>query len=126
MYNVTIEKQELEQLTLAERNGLYNYIIENADSINRKLRECIDLERENIINYENIRKLEQLLAKYEQNAEIKEIGKDYSDLERKADYDDVQRINKELEQIKENASHLFEIKKQNLYYKNQFLYLEKE
>ena len=114
MYNVTIEKQELEQLTLAERNGLYNYIIENADSINRKLRECIDLERENIINYENIRKLEQLLAKYEQNAEIKEIGKDYSDLERKADYDDVQRINKELEQIKENASHLFEIKKQNL------------
>ena len=114
IYNVTIEKQELEQLTLSERNGLYNYIVENAGSINRKLRECIDLERENIINYENIRKLEQLLAKYEQNAEIKEIGKDYSDLERKADYDDIQRINKELEQIKENASKLFEIKKQNL------------
>ena len=113
-YNVTLEKQELDQLTLSERNGLYNYIIENAGLINRKLRECIELENENVTNYENIRKLEQLLSKYEHNAEIKELGKDYSDMERKADFDDMNRINKELNQIKENVANLFEIKKQNM------------
>lgn len=130
-YDVFLEKQELEQLTEAERNGLYNFIIENADSINVKLQYCMKLEEENIINYENIRKLEQLLSKYESKTELKENEKDYTDSEREADLDDINRINTELNEIKLKVSKLFEIRKENINYitnwkKNVVVYLMAE
>jgi len=130
-YDVFIEKQELEQLTEAERNGLYNFIIENADSINAKLQYCMKLEEENITNYENIRKLEQLLSKYEAKSELKEAGKDYSDSEKQADLDDINRINNELNEIKIKVSELFELRKECINYittwkKNIVVYLMAE
>lgn len=118
IFNINIEKQQLDNLTEAQRKGLYSYIIDNAPSINKKLDECVKLENENSINYENIRKLEQLLSKYENSIEEKEIGKNYSDIDREADFDDIKRINKELEELKKISSNLFEMKKENISFIN--------
>lgn len=111
IYNIELEKQELDELTDNERNGLYNYILENSFSINRRLDECITLEKENTINFENIRKLEQLLAKYETSSDDEE--KDENDIN-KRDYDDIDRITKELEELKNLSANMFEIRKQNI------------
>ena len=110
-YNITLEKQNLQQLSEEDREGLYNYIIDSADSINYKLRRCLELEKENLDNYENIRKLEQLLSRYDSIIEEKEESKDYSESERKADLDDINRINKELDELKSIATDVFEDRK---------------
>ena len=112
-YSVSIENQELEEIPENERQAILKYILDDADSINDKLSEIIRLQNENTINYENIRKLEQLLAKYDNEIEKKEIYKDYSESERQADLDDIQRITKELELLKENISRVFDIIKED-------------
>ena len=110
IYNIQLEKQELEELTDRERNGLYDFVLENAYSIERKLEECIDLEEANIVNFENIRKLEQLLNKYENSDEPKEEETNYiSEVE-----DDVLRISRELDELKEKSNELFEKRKENI------------
>ncbi len=114
IYNVKLEKQELEELTDRERNGLYDFILENAYSIERKIEECIELEEDNIINFENIRKLEQLLNKYENNDEQNdEEAENINEVE-----DDVLRISKELEELKQKSNELFEKRKQNIEFIN--------
>lgn len=118
IYNIELEKQELEKLTDKERYGLYNYILENSYLIKRKLMECISLEKENTINFENIRKLEQLLVKYENSVEEKESDSEYSDIKRQTDYDDIERINKELEELKQITTNIFEIRKDNINFIN--------
>ena len=118
IFSVELEKQVLDNLTENQRKGLYSYIVDNSSLINKKLDECIKLERENSINYENIRKLEQLLAKYENAIEEKEIGKNYSDIDREIDLDDVKRINKELDELKKISSDIFEMKKENINFVN--------
>ena len=110
-YHVKLEKQELEELSEQERMGLYHYIVDNANSVNRRLQECLALEKENAVHYENMRKLEQLLSKYELTAERKENEKDYPETERRADLDDIERINKELNELKEVASEIYQIRK---------------
>lgn len=118
IFSVELEKQVLDNLTENQRKGLYSYIVDNSSLINKKLDECIKLERENLVNYENIRKLEQLLAKYENAIEEKEIGKNYSDIDREIDLDDVKRINKELDELKKISSDIFEMKKENINFVN--------
>lgn len=118
VYNILLEKQELEELTDRERFGLYNYILDNSYLIKRKLEECIELEKENAINFENIRKLEQLLVKYENSAEEKETNEEYSDIDRQSDYDDIERINKELEELKQITTNVFEKRKDNINFVN--------
>ena len=112
-YSVSIENQELEEIPENERKAILKYILDDADSINDKLSEIIRLQNENTVNYENIRKLEQLLAKYDNEIEKKEIYKDYSESERQADLDDIERINKELDLLKENVSRVFDIIKED-------------
>ena len=112
-YSVTIENQELEEIPETERQAILKYILDTADSINDKLSEIIRLQNENTINYENIRKLEQLLVKYDNEVEKKEIFRDYSESERQADLDDIARINKELNLLKENVSRIFDIIKED-------------
>ncbi len=114
-YNLEIEKQELDKLTDDERNGLYDYILSNTYSINQRLEECIRLEKENTLNFENIRKLEQLLAKYENNNEDLEIDEDSIN---EKDYDDIERISKELEELKNLSTNMFEIRKKNIEFVN--------
>ena len=110
-YHVKLEKQELEELLEEERIGLYHYIVDNANSVNRRLQECLALEKESAVHYENMRKLEQLLSKYELTAERKEAQKDYPETERRADLDDIERINKELDELKSITSEIYQIRK---------------
>lgn len=114
-YNLEIEKQELDELTDDERNGLYDYILSNTYSINQRLEECIRLEKDNALNFENIRKLEQLLAKYENSMEDSEFDEDSID---EKDYDDIERISKELEELKILSTNMFEVRKQNIEFVN--------
>ena len=118
VYDIELEKQELDELTERERNGLYSYILENSYSIKKKLEECITLEQDNVTNFENIRKLEQLLSKYETEIEEKENLDDYSDIEREEDLDDIERITKELNDLKNTSTTLFEVRKEHINFIN--------
>ena len=113
-YNVELEKQFLDELNERERNGLYQYILENAYYIKKKIVECIDLEKENAVNFENIRKLEQLLSKYETELEEKEDSEEKD----KIDYDDIERITHELKELKKVSTSLFEVRKDNINFIN--------
>ena len=118
IYDMEIEKQTLEELSERERNGLYTYILENCYSINRKLTECISLENENAVNYENIRKLEQLLASHEATMEEKEASGNYPEKERNDDIDNLERIARELDDLKVLSTDLFEIRKEHINFVN--------
>ena len=118
IYDVELEKQTLEELSERERNGLYSYILENCYSINRKLSECISLENENAVNYENIRKLEQLLANHEAIMEEKEASGNYSDKERNDDIDNLERIARELDDLKVLSTDMFEARKEHINFVN--------
>ena len=117
-YDVEIEKQELEELKENERKGLYSYILENSYSIHRKIEECILLEKDNASNFENVRKLEQLIAKKEADVEEKEISGTYTDKDREDDIDDVKRITRELNQLKDLSTSIFEERKEKINFIN--------
>ena len=116
IYNIELEKQVLDELNERERSGLYQYILENAYYIKKKIVECIELEKENAINFENIRKLEQLLSKYETEIEEKEESDDIAKDD--IDYDDIERITHELKELKNLSTSLFEVRKENINFIN--------
>ena len=114
VYNMELERQELQELSDSERFGLYSYILENAYLVEKKLKECVKLDKENEINYENIRKLEQLLIKYENTVEDEEIDTEDSNISSETDYDTIERINRELNELKEITTNIFETRKENI------------
>lgn len=116
IYNIELEKQTLDELSDRERAGLYQYILDNAYYIKKKIVECIELEKENAINFENIRKLEQLLSKYETELEEKEDSEDMAKDD--IDYDDIERITHELKELKSLSTSLFEVRKENINFIN--------
>ena len=111
VYNVIIEKQKLEELSEPERKALYTFILQSTDAIDGMLEECVGIEIANVESNENIRKLELLLSKYADQAERKEIAKDYPDTERREDLEDIDRINSEIKKIKNEIEDGFEKKK---------------
>ncbi len=117
-YKVSIEKQTLDELTDKEREGLLGYILENSYSIKRKLEECINLESENTTNYENIRKLEEVLSNLETEQEEKESSKDYTAEQRAEDAKDIERVERELNQLKNITNNVFEVRKENINFIN--------
>lgn len=118
VYSLDLEKQNLEELSERERNGLYSYILDNCYSINRKLLECITLEEDNAANYDNIRKLEQLLASHESVMEEKEASGNYPDKERNEDIDNLERIARELDELKVLSTDMFEVRKEYINFVN--------
>lgn len=111
IYNMYLEKQELVKMSKEEKTGLYTYLVTNADLVNEKLQKCIEIEKENSKNYENIRKLEQLSNKYESELEKKEsLGID--EQTKKEELENIDRVNRELDNLKENATTLFQTKKE--------------
>ena len=118
VYSLDLEKQNLEELSERERNGLYSYILDNSYSINRKLLECITLEEDNATNYDNIRKLEQLLASHEAIMEEKEATGNYPDKERDEDIDNLERIARELDDLKVLSTDMFEVRKEHINFVN--------
>ncbi len=111
IYNMYLEKQELVKMSKEEKKGLYTYLVTNADLVNEKLQKCIEIEKENSKNYENIRKLEQLSNKYESELEKKEsLGID--EQTKKEELENIDRVNRELDNLKENATTLFQTRKE--------------
>lgn len=111
VYNLILDKQKLEELSEVERKGLYTYILQNTDEIEKNLNECVRIENKNDESYENIRKLEQLLLKYEDQSERKELAKDYPETERREDLEDIERITNEISKIKDEIDMNFDKKK---------------
>lgn len=114
LYDITIENQELDRLPKKEKDDLYNDIIEKADTVAVKLQACIELDNENAIHYENIRKLEQLLAKHNFTMEQDDYEKDTTPAERQIDLDDIARINLELNSLKNTVTNVFNTRKENI------------
>jgi hypothetical protein len=111
IYNVILEKQDLQELTFEEKEAVYNYILTSADVVNQKLQECVEYEKDTFENNENIRKLEQLLSKLELEIKKKKEFKDYPETEEEADNKDLIRIKNNLEDLRESNSNIFEEKK---------------
>jgi hypothetical protein len=108
VYNLYLSKQVLNEMNEEEKNGLYTYIVSNADLANEKLKSCVSMDKENDTNYENIRKLENLLSKYETELDKKEQDDEVSNEEIEEDLANIARVNKELESIKDKASQIYE------------------
>lgn len=111
IYSITLEKQDLQELTFEEKEAVYNYILTSSDVVNQKLLECVQYQKDIINNNETIRKLEQLLSKYELEIKKKLELQDYTESEKKADEDDVTRIKEELSDLQDGNSNIFEERK---------------
>ena len=110
VYNVYLDKQEFTELTDEELNDLYNYINENADSVNFKMKKCLSVEKENAENYSQIRKLEYAVSSKESNLDIDEDKPEsvLSDEEK-----ELVDLKKQLDSLKEETSNLFEKRKRD-------------
>lgn len=111
IYTVTLEKQDLQEITEEERKSIYDYIMASTEVVDQKLTETVINEREKITTNEEIRKLEGLLAKYEQEITKKIQNQDYPESERNADTADVDRIKEDIENLNDKISSMFEEKK---------------
>lgn len=110
VYNIYLDKQEFTELSDEELKDLYNYINENADSVNLKMKKCLSVEKENAENYSQIRKLEYTVSSMESNIEIDEDKPEsvLSDEER-----ELLDFKKQLDLLKEKTSNLFEKRKRD-------------
>lgn len=110
VYNIYLDKQEFTSLSEDESNDLYNYISENADSVNLKMKKCLSVEKENEKNYSQIRDLEFKVASLEATVEHDDDKPEsmLSDEEKELlDY------KKQLDSLKEETSNLFEKRKRD-------------
>lgn len=114
IYKVFLKNQNLLKLTDTEENELYKRIINNSNNVNQKLNECLKLEEENTTNFENIRKLEQLLSTHNIAMEQEGYDRDNNDKQKQDDLDNISRINNELTSLKSIAIDLFDKKKENI------------
>lgn len=111
IYTVTLEKQDLQEITLEERKSIYDYIMASTEVVGQKLKETVLGEKEKNETNEEIRKLEGLLSKYELEITKKIQGQDYPQFERDADASDVDRIKENLSILEDKISSIFEEKK---------------
>lgn len=107
-YNITLENQELQGMPKEDKQNLYINILGNSDFINIKLNEVVRLERESNNIYDNIRKLEQLIAKYEQELDKKKMLANYSEYEIKVDEENLERLKNEVSFLKTQVTDIYE------------------
>lgn len=107
MYKIVLEQQEMESLTENNREELLEHILEETENVNDTIRVCNEMEEEISGFYENIRKLEQLLAKHHFAMEQENYEMDTTEEEKQSDLDDIARINTELTSLKEMATNCF-------------------
>ena len=110
IYTITLEKQDLQEITKEERNSIYEYILSSTEVVDQKLKETVISERDKIAT----RKLEVLLSKYEQDITKKIQAQDYPESERNADTADVNRIKENISNLKDKISSMFEEKKMTM------------
>ena len=101
IYTITLEKQDLQEITEEERKSIYDYIMASTDVVNQKLKETAENEKDKDQINEEIRKLEVLLSKYESEIAKKTQERDYPKFERVADEEDVYRIKEDISNLKE-------------------------
>jgi len=92
---------------------LLNKILDTANLIEEKLCDCVNLDDEITVHYENIRKLEQLLAKHNFVMEQETYETDTTEEEKQSDLDDIARINVELASLKETVTKVFNTRQEN-------------
>ena len=64
VYQLVLSGQEMKHLEQSDEKEWCDTICKSTNAVFEKLKECLDMDEENASNYENIRKLEQLLAKH--------------------------------------------------------------
>ena len=111
IYTVILEKQDLQEITEEERKSIYNYIISSTEVVDQKLKEAVENEKDKIEINEEIRKLEVLLKKYEQDVAKKIQLKDYLESEKNADSNDIKRIKDNINSLEDKSLNIFEEKK---------------
>ncbi len=114
MYEIDLKPQEFEILAEEEKNDLYESILENAKEMQEKLKICTEMENENRVHYEEIRKLEQLLAKHHFAMEQEDYEEDTTEEEKQSDLENVARINEELASLKEIISKTYQEREENI------------
>lgn len=121
-YKISLEKQDLQGITEDDKIALYNYIISNSDLINTTLMDTVNLEKENVANYESIRELEKELS----DLELESNKEDTKEIKEKLDifktrsaqiFDDIKRNNKFITEWKKNIT---------VYLMNECINIEKE
>ncbi len=113
-YEIALKSQEFEILAEEEKNDLYQSILENAENVQEKLKICAELEEDNRVHYEEIRKLEQLLAKHHFAMEQEDYEEDTTENEKQSDLEDVARINEELASLKETIAKTYQEREENI------------
>lgn len=112
-YNLKIEKQELQEMTSDDKVALYNYIISNSDLVNSTLISSMNLEEENINNYEEIRELEKQVSDLETEINNREVEGNYGESQKELDDINLEKLNKKLENLKTRSTEIFEEIKKN-------------
>ena len=112
-YKISLERQELQEMSDDDKIALYNYIISNSDLVNTTLLNTVRLEKENVSNYENIRDLEKKVSDLEFEMNQKEQEKDYSEAAKRADNMDLRELNDKLEILKNHSTDIFNNIKSN-------------
>ncbi len=106
-YQLILQQEKLEVLHPKRQEELYENILENTTLMCEKIKICMELDDENAVHYENIRKLEQLIAKHNFRIEQENYEKDTTEEEKQSDLDDIARINTELISLKDTVSQTF-------------------
>lgn len=114
MYEIDLKPQEFEILAEEEKNDLYESILENAKEMQEKLKVCMKLENENMVHYDEIRKLEQLLAKHHFAMEQEDYEQDTTEEEKQSDLENVARINTELTSLKETIAKTYQEREETI------------
>ncbi len=113
-YKIVLSKQQSMDLKEPNKTELLESILKNTNSVFEKIKACLEIDEENSVNYENIRKLEQLLAKHNFAMEQENYEADTTEEERQSDLDNIARINSELTSLKDIVAKSFNDKLQNM------------
>lgn len=106
-YKINLSRQLRKILDENSRKKLYQKVIEDTQTACEKIAHLIEVDEENSAHYENIRKLEQLLAKHHFAMEQETYEVDSTEEEKQSDLDDIARINAELTSLKQEVNKSF-------------------
>ena len=113
IYELVLEEQKFEILDKKRKKELYEHILKNAKTVSEKIDVCQEFDKQTAVHYENIRKLEQLIARHNFTMEQENYEKDTTEEERQSDLDDITRINTELISLKETIAQIFNKRLEN-------------
>ncbi len=114
IYSIRLQEQELKPLEKESAEELYENLLQNTVMLAEKIETCQQLDLKNAEQYENIRKLEQLIAKHNFTREQENYEQDTTEEERQKDLEDITRINTELTSLKNSVTDIFRERLENV------------